>query len=76
MDGAIYEGGYLRGSGQEVWFVGDEAVQSKLNGCGPCQILPPYGYTWNLDGDTLTFSDPKPRMVDPCLDRPWKRIDG
>lgn len=75
VDGGVYEGGYLRGAGNEVWFVGDAATQSKV-GCGGCQVLTPYGFTWTLDGKTLTFSDPRPNLIDQHSLAPWTRIGG
>ncbi len=63
-DGATVEVGRLRGTGNTVYFVGDLDMLRETTGCllpismtldGHCVVIPPYWFTWSLDGDQLTF---------------------
>jgi TRAP-type C4-dicarboxylate transport system substrate-binding protein len=82
---STYEGaldaGYVRGTGNVVYFVYDAEVHSALTGCAttpevvpPCYPLPTYAVTWALDGDLLTFSDSEPFVVYDKVLEPWTRI--
>jgi TRAP-type C4-dicarboxylate transport system substrate-binding protein len=66
-DGGTVEVGKLRGSGNTVYFVGDGDMEHAATGCelpasrvlpGHCYVLPPYWFSWAVDGDRLTFSSP------------------
>ena len=75
------EAGYLRGSGDVVYFVYDAELHSALTGCAtapevapPCYPIPTYSVRWSLDGDVLTFSDSQPFVVYDKVLEPWTRI--
>jgi len=75
------DGGYVRGTGDVVYFVYDAEVHSALTGCAttpevapPCYPIPTYSVTWSLDGDLLTFSDSQPFVVYDKVLKPWTRI--
>jgi TRAP-type C4-dicarboxylate transport system substrate-binding protein len=72
----VLDAGYLRGTGDTVYFVYDAQLHSQLSGCElPCNPLPPYRVTWAMDGDTLRFSDLSPEVA--ALDKvltPWQKI--
>ena len=56
---AVLEAGFVRGSGDRIFFVYDAEIHSGLSGCElPCFPLPTFEMSWALDGDTLTFDDP------------------
>jgi TRAP-type C4-dicarboxylate transport system substrate-binding protein len=72
----VLDAGYLRGTGDTVYFVYDAQLHSQLSGCElPCNPLPPYRVTWAMDGDNLRFSDLSPEVG--ALDKvltPWQKI--
>lgn len=69
------EAGFVRGTGDTVYFVYNAAVHSKYTGCAlPCFPIPTSSFTWTLVGDTLTMhrvggSGSVERMI-----KPWKKI--
>jgi hypothetical protein len=70
----VLDAGYLRGTGDTVYFVYDAQLHSQLSGCElPCHPLPPYRVTWALDGDSLRFSDLSGWALDKVL-TPWQKI--
>jgi C4-dicarboxylate-binding protein DctP len=81
----IVEAGYLRGTGNTVWFVYDVEMTSEQNGCqmpvsnepGHCGGGAHFHVDWALDGDTLTFSNfgPENSGSDFTIE-PWTRIEG
>jgi hypothetical protein len=83
VEGVVLEAGYVRGTGAEVYFVGDGTVESRMTGCklppsdqpGYCFVLPPYGYTWSIDGKQLTFAHPVPSIAVGFAITPWTKID-
>jgi TRAP-type C4-dicarboxylate transport system substrate-binding protein len=83
VEGVVLEAGYVRGTGAEVYFVGDGTVESKLTGCklppsdqlGFCIVIPPYKYTWSIDGTQLTFAHPVPSLAVGFAITPWTKID-
>jgi TRAP-type C4-dicarboxylate transport system substrate-binding protein len=79
-EGAL-EAGYIRGTGNVVYFVYDAELHSALTRCAttpevapPCHPLPTYSVTWSLDGDLLTFSDSQPLVFYDKVLKPWTRI--
>jgi TRAP-type C4-dicarboxylate transport system substrate-binding protein len=72
----VLDAGYLRGTGDTVYFVYDAQLHSQLSGCElPCNPLPPYRVTWAMDGDNLRFRDLSPEVG--ALDKvltPWQKI--
>jgi TRAP-type C4-dicarboxylate transport system substrate-binding protein len=83
VEGVVLEAGYVRGTGAEVYFVGDGNVESRMTGCklppsdqpGYCFVIPPYGYTWSIDGKQLTFAHPVPSIAVGFAITPWTKID-
>jgi TRAP-type C4-dicarboxylate transport system substrate-binding protein len=83
VEGVVLEAGYVRGTGAEVYFVGDGGVESRMTGCklppsdqpGYCFVLPPYGYTWSIEGKQLTFTHPVPTNAAAFGFTPWTKID-
>lgn len=71
----VLEAGYLHGDDRTVRFVYDAAVHDRLAGCGSCHSLPTKTVGWQLDGDTLTFSDIGEPVIDELLViEPWVRV--
>jgi hypothetical protein len=83
VEGVVLEAGYVRGTGAEVYFVGDGTVESRMTGCklppsdqpGYCFVIPPYGYTWSIDGKQLTFAHPVPTDAAAFEFAPWTKIN-
>ena len=84
LEGGIVEAGYLRGTGNTVWFVYDAELTSELTGCQlPMSLTEPghcgpgggFHLDWVLDGDTLTFSNPNPEWASAMIIKPWQKID-
>jgi hypothetical protein len=83
VEGVILEAGYVRGTGAEVYFVGDATVESKMTGCklppsnqpGYCFVIPPYRYTWSIDGKRLTFAHAMPSNAAAFGFTLWTKID-
>lgn len=70
----VLDAGYLRGTGDTVYFVYDAELHSQRSDCElPCHPLPPYRVTWALDGDNLRFSDLSGWALDKVL-TPWQKI--
>ena len=84
FDGATVEVGRLLGEDHTVYFVGDVGMLQKAIGCalpestqdGHCYVIPPYWFTWAIQGDQLTFSNPGGDPADSQMYslRPWTRI--
>lgn len=70
----VLEAGYLRGTGDTVYFVYDAELHSQLSGCElPCTPIPTYRVTWALDGDSLQFSEMRGFALEKVL-KPWQKI--
>lgn len=84
FDGATVEVGRLLGDDHTVYFVGDAGMLQKAIGCalpvstqdGHCYVIPPYWFTWALQGGQLTFTNPGGDPADSQMYplRPWTRI--
>lgn len=84
VDGPL-EAGEVRGTGDLVHLVGSEELYSSLTGCelpatgveGHCNPALSYEFTWEADGDTLTFTDAPGGLDDAYtfVIEPWTRID-
>ena len=62
FDGGTVEAGYLRGTGNTVYFVGDADLEHQATGCllppsatlaYHCNVIPPYWVDWSLSGDRM-----------------------
>lgn len=81
-EGAL-EAGYLRGTGDVVYFVFDTELLSQLTGCqlpadntpGHCYTLPDFKLTWTLDGNELAFTSIDGAEAWERLLKPYQKID-
>jgi TRAP-type C4-dicarboxylate transport system substrate-binding protein len=72
---AIFEAGYVRGTGNTVFFVYDAQVHSDHSGCElPCFPIPTYEVGWELEGDMMTFSDVRGSAAAEKVIKPWEKI--
>ena len=72
---AILEAGYLRGNRNVVSFVYDAAVHDRLVGCGDCFPVPTSTVQWDLDGDSLRFTEMgEPVAHDGLVIEAWSKI--
>ena len=80
--GGIFAAGYLRGTGDTVWFLPDDEMISELQGCelpatgelGHCFPAFDFHMDWEVVGDTLTFSTDGP--LGEFTIEPYTRIEG
>ncbi|MBT2497542.1 hypothetical protein J7E25_00355 [Agromyces sp. ISL-38] len=71
----VLEAGYLRGDERIVRFVYDAAVHDRLAGCGSCHSHPTKTVGWQLQGETLTFTDVGEPVIDELLViEPWAKV--
>lgn len=79
---AVLEAGYVRGTGNTVYFVGDGEILAHVTGCllpvstkaGHCFVVDPYWMDWEVDGDHLTFSNPGGSDAYTLVIEPWTKI--
>lgn len=83
MAGGVVDAGFLRGTGNTVYFVADFEMISELSGCqlpisetlaGHCGPAGGGHATWTLEGDTLTWSDFGPGLHSNLTVKPWQKI--
>jgi hypothetical protein len=83
MAGGVVDAGFLRGTGNTVYFVADFEMISELSGCqlpisetlaGHCGPAGGMHATWTLEGDTLTWSDFGPGLHSNLTVKPWQKI--
>ena len=69
------DAGFVRGTGNTVYFVYDAELHSELSGCElPCFPLPTYSVTWELEGDSLRFSDLEGGEFYEKVIKPYRKI--
>ena len=71
----VLDAGFVRGTGNAVYFVYDAALHSQFIGCEPdCFPVPTYRLTWELDGSSLRFSDLVGVTENEKTIKPWEKI--
>ena len=71
----VLDAGFLRGTGDTVFFVYDSETHSSLTGCElPCFPVPTYSMTWEMEGDQLTFTYLDGAEEVAKLVEPWRQI--
>lgn len=70
----VLDAGFVRGSGNSIFFVYDAGLHSSLTGCElPCFPQPTAELTWSLDGDSLTLTNVDGGTPERWLN-PWTKI--
>ena len=71
----VLEAGFVRGTGNTVYFVYNAAVHSKYTGCAlPCFPIPTSSFAWTLVDNTLTMHRVGGSGSVERLIKPWKKI--
>lgn len=71
----VLDAGFVRGSGDTVFFVYDAELHSEKTGCElPCFPMPTHRLTWKLEGDVLTFSDLHGTVATEKEIKHWRKI--